>query len=37
MGHGRDHVMGKAQKDLFVEPPPEDEHLPGDTEPMLGS
>ena len=33
----RAHFMGKAQRDLFVELPPEDRELPGDTGPMRGS
>lgn len=28
--------MGQAQRDIWVELPPEDLHQPGDTEPMVG-
>eukprot|EP00971_Amphidinium_carterae_P316023 6281649-Amphidinium_carterae.1 len=32
----RAHLYGDAQRDLYVELPPEDEHQEGDSEPMCG-
>ena len=32
----RAHFMGTAQREIYVELPPEDQVLPGDTEPMVG-